>query len=634
MPDGQLIFPESHLLDGFTTNVTSRQAGEPDPVVRELLQNCLDAAVREANRECAEVNFTIAQRPIEDLPGLSKYLEVFQSAKSGITREPTHDVRSAISRIDRAISIPHMSVLFCRDNGVGVDAKRMQALLSEGQSDKAAQGAGSFGLGHLTAYAASDLRYVLYAGRMEGRDIASGHTILASHKVGATRYSSHGYWMTKSCPFSLENGDFPDIAPGLIRRELSKIDESGAVVAIAGFNFFHEDDQTRALDHICEVAALNFLGAVWEKKMVVRVVDEGMGREKMVDAKSLESFLHPIRQQQRARARGWLPGQQGYRALETLRNGTELQTDIDRSVKVIFRRLAANSNDRSRVQIFRDGMWITNSEPEIQTGAFNGVQPFDAVVLLSDADAEDHTEFYDLLRNAEGPEHRGLTKRRELSKSDRSALRGMLQKIANRLREEAGAIDADQGFSPPGFAIFDSAIARTAAPVPRLRRRFTGSESDDDGRGTDLTGVESDEPDSGGTSGNGNKRNRRRRSPTSGPAVRIRRTIVPRIEESDEVRFLTAVLEFAESPNSTGSVGLRVFVESGSDETCERPLPPLWQKIKGVTLNGKYIAADDEFEVGIPHANATLEIELAKPVAPLSRFELDVIRYKTKTSLN
>ena len=190
----ELIFPETWQLDGFTTNVTSRQAGEPDPVIRELLQNCLDAAIREAQRDIAEVHFTIARRPLTQLPGYRAYVDAFQAAKRELRSPTTHDVRAATERINRVLKQGQMSVLFCRDNGIGLDADRLKALLSEGQGDKAIQGARSYGLGHLTAYAASDLRYVLYAGRREDKVVASGHAILASHKQHNTRHSAHGYW--------------------------------------------------------------------------------------------------------------------------------------------------------------------------------------------------------------------------------------------------------------------------------------------------------------------------------------------------------------------------------------------------------------------------------------------------------
>ena len=158
--EADLIFPESYKADGFTNNVTSSQAAEPDPVVRELLQNRLDAAIREAGRERAEVHFTIVRRPVAELPGLSAYRRAFEAAvaqRAAKKGSQTHDERAVIDRIRGVLQQREMSVLFCRDNGVGLDHTRMEALLTEGNSDKPMVGAGSYGLGHLTAFAASDL---------------------------------------------------------------------------------------------------------------------------------------------------------------------------------------------------------------------------------------------------------------------------------------------------------------------------------------------------------------------------------------------------------------------------------------------------------------------------------------------
>ncbi len=627
-----LIFPPTWQLDGFTTNVTSRQAGEPDPVVRELLQNSLDAAIREADREYAEVHFTIAARPLSELPGHPAYVKAFRAAKAELKTPTTHDVRSAVDRVEQALKGEEMSVLFCRDNGTGLDADRVKALLSEGQSDKAAQGAGSFGLGHLTAYAASDLRYVLYAGKRAGREIASGHAILASHRRKGERYSAHGYWRTPTDLFSLEDGNFPRVAPPLMRQELDEIESSGSIVAIAGFNYFHEDKPAQALEDICRVAALNFLGAIWERKMIVHVHDEATRQSQTVDADSLQSLLEPIRKQQRAPVAGWLSGEQGYRAWQTLADGEALDTAIDRSVRVVFRPLKGNTSERSRVQIFRDGMWITNREPELASNAFGGVQPFDAVVLLGDADPDDHTEFYDLVRNSEGPEHRGLTKRRELPKSQRKKLGDMLSRVAERLREEAGAIDADEGFTPAGFAVFNTGASRRATPVKRLRYRPAASEPESNEGATDSGGGDSDGSPTPDREGKRTKKTHRRRAPASGTAVRIQRTLVPQLDVDGQVHRVKAQLKVVDAPTSGTSVGLRLFIESGSDETCEQPLSPLWQPIRALTVNGKTIDGGDETEVAIPWTAEALEIELVEPAPASARFELDAVRRKSSGS--
>ena len=575
MAEPDLIFPESWLLDGFTTNVTSRQAGEPDPVVRELLQNGLDAAIREAGRDCAEIHFTIAQRALSSLPGRMAYGRAFEAAKQGDERRATHDVRSAVNRIERALSQAEMSVLYCRDNGIGLNEDRMAALLSEGQSDKAREGAGSYGLGHLTAYAASDLRYVFYAGVGERGIIASGHAILASHKHGNTRHSSHGYWRGPTDVFSLEDGQFPRAVPELMHDEVAKIQGSGSVVAILGFNSFH-NPRAQVADDICRVAALNFLGAIHDGTMVVHVHDEEANESKTVDAQSLEQFLEPIRDQQRAAVAGWFAGQQGHRALQTLQDGRELGRLVDRSIRVHFRPLGTNSMERSRVQIFRDGMWITNEAPELRTGAFNGVQPFDAVVSLTDADPEDHTEFYDLVRNSEGPEHRGLRKIRELPKGQQQALREKLRQLADRLRAEAGSRGLDEGFTPPGFAVFSMDTVHEPAPVPRVRHRMASEEQGETERSTDPTASEAENGQSADSRGQRTRRRHRRRAPAAGTAVRLRRSIVPQVDPDGAIRRLRVLMEIDGSLAGSEHFGLRVYAESGSDETCEQPLGPMW----------------------------------------------------------
>ena len=622
----ELVFPEAWQLDGFTTNVTSRLAGEPDPVVRELLQNCLDAAVREADREYAEIHFTIATRPLVALPGYAAYVKAFKAAKAEVKTPATHDVRSAIRRIEQVLGTQEMSVLFCRDNGVGLNSNRMSALLSEGQSDKAMQGAGSYGLGHLTAYAASDLRYVLYAGKRGNYEIASGHTILASHRRGQMRHSAHGFWRTPTDFFSLEDGSFPTVVPKIMREQIDQIDTSGTVVAIAGFNFFHEDDPSDALEAICRVAALNFLGAIWEGKMIVHVHDEDSGHTETVDTAALHGLLASVQNQQRVPHAGWLAGEQGYRSLQTLNNGYVLDAKIDQSIKVYFRNLGANASERSRVQIFRDGMWITNGAPELGPGAFGGVQPFDAVVLLSDADPEDYTEFYDLVRNSEGPEHRDLTKLRELPKEERTELRTMFRKLAARLREEAGNLDTKAGFTPQGFALFGGDMERVAERIRRpVRQPDDGSqESGQPGGGQAEVGPRPERP------GARTPRHTARRGPSRGHALRASSSVVPQTGSDGRVRQLSAELQVNEGLGPNDQLVLRVRVQSGSDATCDQPLPDSWLELSKVEIGDTSVGAGGAFEVNIPHDAGRMTISLKDSLPDTVGVALDVVRRRSK----
>ena len=55
-------------------------------------------------------------------------------------------------------------IMLCRDNGIGLSEDSMVRLLTEGNTDKEDAGAGAFGVGHLTAFAAADTRYFAVRG--------------------------------------------------------------------------------------------------------------------------------------------------------------------------------------------------------------------------------------------------------------------------------------------------------------------------------------------------------------------------------------------------------------------------------------------------------------------------------------
>ena len=151
----------------------------------ELLQNALDAAISAGRR--AEVHLTVGSVEVDGFPGIAEYESAFDAANEERQldrEESTQDERNAIKRILDVLEADEAKVLFCRDNGTGLDAARMRAVLSEGNSNKPIKGAGSLGLGHLTAFAASDLRYVLYAGRRGEKHLISGHAIVATHPTG------------------------------------------------------------------------------------------------------------------------------------------------------------------------------------------------------------------------------------------------------------------------------------------------------------------------------------------------------------------------------------------------------------------------------------------------------------------
>ncbi len=213
------------------------------------------------------------------------------------------------------------------DNGIGLDPGRMFRLLTEGNTDKGRTGAGAFGIGHLTAFAASDLRYVLYAGRYRDekgglRDVSTAHAILASRKTKKNGgCGGHGYWLTSKERTLFDRSPYPGWAPSLLMRELDQLEGTGSVVCVPGFNDFC--DKADPVDVIARVAAKNFLAAIWQQK---KRAEQGGG---------------------------WLSG--AYQALETLDSGREFT--LEAGARVSFRHLpTGDGRPQSRVQVFRNGM--------------------------------------------------------------------------------------------------------------------------------------------------------------------------------------------------------------------------------------------------------------------------------------
>ena len=174
--DGNLIFGSANQPQGFLNLAMTKWDGNPEPIVREMLQNCLDAAVEAKSHAGRSVHFTIRRVAIDRD---TRHRSVSRALRGSAVRERAKGKQGAaerrvVERIQRVLARPDTQVLFCRDNGIGLNADRMKRILTEGNTDKSEAGAGAFGIGHLTAFAASDLRFIHYAGRSRSNGILAG----------------------------------------------------------------------------------------------------------------------------------------------------------------------------------------------------------------------------------------------------------------------------------------------------------------------------------------------------------------------------------------------------------------------------------------------------------------------------
>ena len=619
-----LYFQRAYKPEGISTLAMSQYDGSPEPVIRELLQNSLDAASeagRATEEEPAEVTFRICELPLSAVPGLDSYRRAFDT----VVREHEHqakgpDAAVVIGRIADVLGRSKVTCLVCRDNGVGLDDDRLPRILAEADSNKAA-GGGSFGVGHMTAFSASDLRYVLYGGRFrdgQGQPtvLISGHAVLSSHRDNeGTWRTADGYLMESQS--DLFSPRFCLEPPALMRSELDATQDTGAIVCIMGFNCFREEEEGtgHVVDAICRVASTNFLSALWRGRMIVRVCDEVGGTERTVDGGTLGELLGGVAHQQRVRGsgKGWIAGAQAYRAWRTLEEGRRLASDELRlgHLRVWFRKLGSDGAERPRVNLFRNGMWITRDAPGLRAADFGDVQPFDAVVSLVAGD------LYDLVRSAEGPEHRGLEPKR-MVRDQRLRLRDSLKRVGELLRSQAGELSDVQEFVPAGFAVFSGERLRSADPLPAYRPRPS--------EGDEPVDVPQPGPGRGPRPAPGTP-NPRRPRPGTGP--RMRSSLVPLADSGGLTLRLRARIEVSDGDlGKRAELGVRVRRASGSDETCDQPIPPEWLSLEAAHLSDgrRVVSADGGFEVPVPAGESDITIVLSEPVADVAGVELDVVR--------
>ena len=138
-----------------------------------------------------------------------------------------------------------------------------------GKSEKDTQDAGgSFGIGKHAAFAASDLRTVLYStaykpdGKSDLKRRFTGKSILVSHELGGESFRATGYLGDNNCE-SLRDEDVPQIF---------YLDSPGTQVAILGFSRSEWQSQWR--EQTEESLVTHFFHALAHKNLVIHLGDQ------------------------------------------------------------------------------------------------------------------------------------------------------------------------------------------------------------------------------------------------------------------------------------------------------------------------------------------------------------------------
>ncbi len=265
-----LKFGKATLNEGFTPHSTASFSDlRPARIVRELIQNSLDAAVVEAGEETAIMRFDVERIRRRQIPDAKGYRAAFEKAIRYQTKFSGRELPDAAQQVVEHIAngltdaaAGKATLLSVSDNGIGLDKKRMNSLLGDGSSAKSEDSSGSYGVGHLAPMSLSDIRYMLYGGvTRNGRRIVAGRTVLASHGGRGGVHAAQGY-LINAFRKGLDGNLYDFIRPpypSIIQSRLDQINSEwghGSVVMMLAFNNFRSG--TSLWDVVSKVASYNF----------------------------------------------------------------------------------------------------------------------------------------------------------------------------------------------------------------------------------------------------------------------------------------------------------------------------------------------------------------------------------------
>lgn len=397
---GQLIFSSAISQSGFTNASTSASNDkDSSTIIREILQNSYDSAINEANRDTAKVKFIIDYIDKNQIPGILEYEQALQSIKKEdlSKKEQEQDILNVIEEQLKTEKIP---ILYIVDNGIGFNQKKLVAILSDGISDKdnPNDSGGSYGNGHFSAFNISDLRYVLYGGKLEdGTKLCSGQALLRTHKQNNELKLGTGFLLTNQNSIEIENDIFykNEKIPNIINNQLNSIETSGAVVGIIGFNFFNnEKDIEKVTNLISSSIIRNFYVAIHENNLEVQIITQDNTIN--INKETLNDIF--IKTQNEKSSPNYNTAKRFY---DMLNYGKKQTIPTKEGEVKIYYQL---SQSDTKLALCRNGMWIDESIPSpLNKGNFPSNKAFNALIL-----AQKRTNFSTLIRRAEGNLHNNV----------------------------------------------------------------------------------------------------------------------------------------------------------------------------------------------------------------------------------
>lgn len=600
---------------GFTNeHIQDKSASDLEIVVRELLQNSLDAGADRISMRTADI-------PVDDIPGIEEYRAAFESAcevrKSNLATSPVE--KRIAEQIGNILEAGTVDVLLCIDNGSGITEADMKAVLWSGNTTKAKDDGtgGSFGVGHCASFKLSNLRYVLYTTRSRDNngnlsELVAGSAVLAEHRTDDRTRSSEGFYVAElvdgadgqKVTYSHPDGQLAQWLKESTREDLIPAGATGTIVTILGF-----PSEADMVDRICKAAAKNFYEAFKEDKLSLNVKHNDESDK--VTHRTIAKHMKQIQNNKASPKKGLLKGSWAAAQYRTFTSGDKIINNGNATVRLRkWQHEEYGSSAARDVAICRNGMWIARNEaPHLLPRHFGETQPFQCVISVKSG-----SELDQLVKAAEGPEHIGLSYLKEMSTKDSNRLRELLGEFAEKIREAAGKIADSEEYLLPDFAMLTGGKDENAEPLPD-KPRSTPPYLDDPPpnpkpRPEPIPQPFVDKPF------------------TDGLAV----SMLP-IVDGEVVHKLFCVIKIDQEINIPNKLGFRVGYNSGSDASCDNWLPTSYLKIQSIKRqagNRELVKKEpDEGLILVEAAHSmTLEIALHNPIdtAEANALKLEAIQ--------
>jgi hypothetical protein len=267
--------PKSVQRNVKTNEFFSEGKGTAESLVRETLQNCLDAKhAEETHVRVAYSIHTVSYHDFESqwMPGLRKHLE----ALGGNPREEANEEGGIRVLVIEDFNTTGLHGSLVEDDG----NPYFTFWWKEGSSSKAEEHGGRHGVGKSVLWSASKLRFFfgLTVRRSDGRHLLTGQAALRPHKISDEGYEPYGHFESQSnavthSPFEAPNTKLEDFRSFF---KLSRSDECGLSIVIP----FLDGDITE--DFILDAVVGDAFHQVAEGKLSVKVGPIEVSRQNLM----------------------------------------------------------------------------------------------------------------------------------------------------------------------------------------------------------------------------------------------------------------------------------------------------------------------------------------------------------------